>query len=79
MLCLAIYRAVDPEDGDIEDREEAGGEEGDCNSEKVSGFFLLSVTGQSYPDHKYLVWQRCRYYGWDVSHILPHIWFISEL
>ena len=35
MLCLAIYRAVDPEDGDIEEREE-GGEEIDCNSEKVS-------------------------------------------
>ena len=55
MLCLAIYRAVDPEDGDIEEREE-GGEEFDCNSEKVSGFFLLSVTSQCYQDHKYLVW-----------------------
>ena len=56
MLCLAIYRAVDPEDGDVEEREEEG-EEFDCNSEKVSGFFLLSVTtSQCYQDHKYLVW-----------------------
>ena len=56
MLCLAIYRAVDPEDGDIEEREE-GEEEFDCNSEKVSGFFWLSVsTSQYYQDQKYLVW-----------------------
>ena len=41
MLCLAIYRAVDPEDGEIEESEE-GGEGFDCSSEKVSGFFLLS-------------------------------------
>ena len=54
MLCLAIYRAVDPEDGDIEEGEE-GGEEFECNSEKVSDsrFFSLSVISQCYQDHKY--------------------------
>ena len=47
MLCLAIYRAVDPEEVDAEEGEE-GGEEFECNSEKVSGFsfFLLSVISQ---------------------------------
>ena len=45
MLCLAIYRRGDTEDGDTEEEQEEEEEESDGNSEKV--LFIIIIPSQN--------------------------------